>query len=229
MCCIKTGAPLRTELPWSLTCPSLAHHLRRVTAPHAAGAAALVAAAALAWRQLSNSRASSAAPQEYTGMIGLVRPAQVGWVWASQERPSTRCNVQTYRPSAQFATYSLATCPHTLATLPAQSSGAAVPDSFVASKCSSITLPHSREASAEQNRADRAGTANGCTDPRRSPALLQSMEAAVELDPEYKMALARTRQATAIHRAIGFLNTGSRARWVGSCQAAQAGQGKSAG
>lgn len=38
------------------------------------------------------------------------------------------------------------------------------------------------------------------------------MEAAVELDPEYKMALARTRQATAIHRAIGFLNTGSRAR-----------------
>lgn len=45
--------------------------------------------------------------------------------------------------------------------------------------------------------------------------LLQSMEAAVELDPEYKMALARTRQATAIHRAIGFLNTGSRARCAG--------------
>ncbi|PRW61197.1 diacylglycerol kinase gamma isoform X1 [Chlorella sorokiniana] len=35
---------------------------------------------------------------------------------------------------------------------------------------------------------------------------------AAELDPEYKMALARTRQATAIHRAIGFLNTGERAR-----------------
>lgn len=39
--------------------------------------------------------------------------------------------------------------------------------------------------------------------------------AASELDPEYKMALARTRQATAIHRAIGFLNTGERARCVG--------------
>ena len=37
---------------------------------------------------------------------------------------------------------------------------------------------------------------------------------APELDPEYKMALARTRQATAIHRAIGFLNTGERARCV---------------
>ncbi|KAL4854375.1 hypothetical protein ACK3TF_004891 [Chlorella vulgaris] len=36
--------------------------------------------------------------------------------------------------------------------------------------------------------------------------------ASAELDPEYRMALARTRQATAIHRAIGFLNTGSRAR-----------------
>lgn len=36
--------------------------------------------------------------------------------------------------------------------------------------------------------------------------------AASELDPEYKMALARTRQATAVHRAVGFLNTGDRAR-----------------
>lgn len=44
-------------------------------------------------------------------------------------------------------------------------------------------------------------------------ACLQSA-ATSELDPEYRMALARTRQATAIHRAIGFLNTGSRARWV---------------
>ena len=43
------------------------------------------------------------------------------------------------------------------------------------------------------------------------PCLLQS-PGGERLDPEYKEALARTRQATAVHRAIGFLNTGSRAR-----------------
>lgn len=50
--------------------------------------------------------------------------------------------------------------------------------------------------------------------PPHTPSLSQSA-ATAELDPEYRMALARTRQATAIHRAIGFLITGSRARCVG--------------
>lgn len=76
-------------------------------------AAGVAAAAAVAWQRFSSKR-NSAAAQEYTGMVGLVRPAQSA--------------------------------------------------------------------------------------------------ATSELDPEYRMALARTRQATAIHRAIGFLNTGSRAR-----------------
>ena len=47
------------------------------------------------------------------------------------------------------------------------------------------------------------------------PCLLQS-PGGERLDPEYKEALARTRQATAVHRAIGFLNTGSRARCAGA-------------
>ncbi len=54
------------------------------------------------------------------------------------------------------------------------------------------------------------------TSPPPASATAAALQAATapELDPEYKMALARTRQATAIHRAIGFLNTGERARCV---------------
>jgi hypothetical protein len=50
------------------------------------------------------------------------------------------------------------------------------------------------------------------TGPLRCTVPAAQSAAAAELDPEFRMALARTRQATAIHRAIGFLNTSSRAR-----------------
>jgi len=53
---------------------------------------------------------------------------------------------------------------------------------------------------------------------RPGPAsAVQAASSTAALDPAYKLALARTRQATAIHRAIGFLNTGSRARSALEC------------
>ena len=45
----------------------------------AAAGVAVAGAAAVVWRRYSG-RTKAAVPQEYTGMIGLIRPAQVGWL-----------------------------------------------------------------------------------------------------------------------------------------------------